>query len=140
VREQRPKLACRLAVYASNPVPSHPALPLLRSKPPSRAACSMGANAWHPTSSTPIPAAFRENTLKSFQRAVDCGASFLEFDVQVCADGARGTAADPAARRLRRWQSSLRAPSCRATNCLPTAPPPTSPATSRLPPAPQVCP
>ncbi|KAL4440128.1 hypothetical protein ABPG75_003129 [Micractinium tetrahymenae] len=47
----------------------------------------MGANVWHPTSSTPIPAPYRENTLKSFQRAVECGASFLEFDVQVTRDG-----------------------------------------------------
>lgn len=47
----------------------------------------MGANVWHPTSSTPIPAPFRENTLKSFQRAVGCGATFLEFDVQVTRDG-----------------------------------------------------
>jgi glycerophosphodiester phosphodiesterase len=47
----------------------------------------MGANVWHPTSTTPIPAPFRENTLKSFQRAVACGASFLEFDVQVTKDG-----------------------------------------------------
>lgn len=49
----------------------------------------MGANVWHPTSATPIPAPFRENTLKSFQRAVACGASFLEFDVQVTKDGER---------------------------------------------------
>lgn len=47
----------------------------------------MGANVWHPSSSTPIAAPYRENTLKSFQRAVQAGASFLEFDVQVCADG-----------------------------------------------------
>jgi hypothetical protein len=47
----------------------------------------MGANTWHPTSSLPLPAPYRENTLKSFLRAVECGATFLEFDVQVCADG-----------------------------------------------------
>lgn len=48
----------------------------------------MGANVWHPSAPTPIPAPFRENTLASFQRAVQCGASFLEFDVQVTSDGA----------------------------------------------------
>ncbi|PSC67608.1 Glycerophosphodiester phosphodiesterase GDE1 isoform B [Micractinium conductrix] len=47
----------------------------------------MGANAWHPSAPTPLPAPYRENTLASFQRAVQCGASFLEFDVQITKDG-----------------------------------------------------
>lgn len=48
----------------------------------------MGANSWQPSSSSsPASAPYRENTLKSFQRAVECGASFLEFDVQVTSDG-----------------------------------------------------
>jgi hypothetical protein len=48
----------------------------------------MGANSWQPSSSSsPSSAPYRENTLKSFQRAVECGASFLEFDVQVTSDG-----------------------------------------------------
>lgn len=30
---------------------------------------------------------YRENTLKSFQRAAECGATFVEFDVQTTKDG-----------------------------------------------------
>ncbi|EFN52895.1 hypothetical protein CHLNCDRAFT_138426 [Chlorella variabilis] len=47
----------------------------------------MGANVWHPSSSQPMAAPFRENTLLSFKAASESGATFLEFDVQVCADG-----------------------------------------------------
>ena len=68
-----------------------PRLPYRTALPPR----SMGANVWHPTSATPIPAPFRENTLKSFQRAVACGASFLEFDVQVTKDGEGGAGGLP---------------------------------------------
>lgn len=53
----------------------------------------MGANVWHPSSSQPMAAPFRENTLLSFKAASESGATFLEFDVQVCADGVEGPAA-----------------------------------------------
>lgn len=46
----------------------------------------MGANQWS-AAGTHGPGMYRENTLRSFREAVAAGASFLEFDVQVTADG-----------------------------------------------------
>eukprot|EP00887_Chlorella_sp_A99_P000587 scaffold17.g587.t1 len=42
---------------------------------------------WHAADHAPLPPVYRENTVRSFQQALADGAAFLEFDVQVTADG-----------------------------------------------------
>lgn len=46
-----------------------------------------GANAWSAMGPETARAQFRENTISSFLAAVNAGATFLEFDVQVTSDG-----------------------------------------------------
>jgi glycerophosphodiester phosphodiesterase len=46
----------------------------------------MGMNMRHPDRPAAVPT-YRENTVESFLRAADAGATFVEFDVQVTADG-----------------------------------------------------
>lgn len=42
---------------------------------------------WHASEPLPLPPPYRENTLRSFLQAIADGCAFVEFDVQVTADG-----------------------------------------------------
>ncbi|KAJ9525359.1 hypothetical protein QJQ45_003244 [Haematococcus lacustris] len=87
--------AMRASLEFPHPVngwPTGPAGPMRRMSPPQAGhgerVC--GENLWAIglTESSPvIIPQHRENTIKSFQRAVELGVSFVEFDVQVTQDG-----------------------------------------------------
>lgn len=46
--------------------------------------CSMGENLWNDLEPLNLPNLWRENTIKSFLKSRQHGATFVEFDVQVC--------------------------------------------------------